>query len=73
MEQVYLRTGLKKDLWACSFTNLAPVLRVCLSSSRVLLALLVAALMWVSQLVSEVSVTPRHRTDSLSRSFWSMA
>ena len=40
--------------------DLAPIIRVCLSSPRVLLALLVTAKMWASQVASVVSVTPEY-------------
>ena len=66
MEQVYKKSSLTKDLSACSFANLVLIFRVCVSIARVLLALLVTALIWASQVASEVSITPKYSVWSTS-------
>lgn len=58
-KQAYLRSGLTKDLYTCSLTDLAAIFRTRLSSPRVLLSLLVTALMWASQVMSKISETPK--------------
>jgi hypothetical protein len=58
-EQAYSSDGLTNDLYACSLTEVEPMLRLRRRKPRVLLAL-PQMLMWLSHLRSSLIVTPKY-------------
>ena len=69
-EQAYSSDGLTNDWYACSLTEVEPLLRLRRRKPRVLLALPQMLLMWLSHLRSSLMATPRYFALSTDSKTW---